>query len=61
MDINDVRNVVTVFSLVMFIGLVIHTWSRRRGPEHADAALLPFIEDEAFHEAEATTREKSRE
>ncbi len=47
MDLNDLRIAVTLMSLVLFIALVVHTWSRRRAAEHDDAARLPFIEDEA--------------
>lgn len=43
MDINDIRIAVTVASLVLFVALMVHTWSRRRSAEHADAALLPFM------------------
>jgi hypothetical protein len=42
MDINDIRVAVTVLSLVLFLALVVHTWSRRRRPEHEAAAMLPF-------------------
>jgi len=45
MDLNDIRSAVTLVSLVFFIALVVHTWSRRRSAEHAAAAALPF-EDE---------------
>jgi cytochrome c oxidase cbb3-type subunit 4 len=43
MDINDLRIAVTLASLVLFLALMVHTWSRRRSAEHADAALLPFM------------------
>ena len=46
MDVNDLRIVVTLASLVLFIALMVHTWSRRRNAEHEAAALLPFQEDE---------------
>lgn len=46
MDLNDLRIAVTVASLVLFVALVVHTWSRRRRDEHDAAAQLPFIEDE---------------
>jgi cytochrome c oxidase cbb3-type subunit 4 len=48
MDINDLRIAVTVISLLLFIALVAHTWSRRRNAEYASAALLPFVEDGAL-------------
>ena len=47
MDINDMRIAVTLISLVLFIALVAHTWSRRRRGEYEAAAQLPFIDDEA--------------
>ncbi len=42
MDINAIRIAVTVSGLVLFIALVLHTWSRSRKAEHDAAALLPF-------------------
>ncbi len=44
MDLNDVRIAFTLGSLVLFVALVLHTWSRRRGREHEEAAALPFAE-----------------
>jgi len=43
MDVNVIRIAVTVSGLVLFIALVLHTWSRSRKAEHEAAALLPFI------------------
>ncbi len=43
MDVNDLRIAVTVSSRGLFLALGVHTWSRRRAAEHADAALLPFL------------------
>lgn len=42
MDLNDVRSLVTLVSLGLFLGLMAWTWwpSHRRAQE--DAALLPF-------------------
>ena len=45
MDVNDVRIVVTVSGLVLFLALVAYTWSRRRKAEYEEAARLPFLED----------------
>ena len=42
MDVNDLRVAVTVSSLVLFIALMLHTWSRRRSADHEAAAHLPF-------------------
>jgi cytochrome c oxidase cbb3-type subunit 4 len=45
MDINDMRIAVTLVSMVLFIALVVHAWSRRRRAEYEAAAMLPFVED----------------
>ena len=50
MDINDLRSLVTVISLVLFVALMVHTWSRRRAADHAEAANLPFAGDEPANE-----------
>lgn len=47
MDINDIRNVVTVLGMVLFIALVVRTWSSRAKPQHEQAAHLPFMEEGA--------------
>ncbi len=45
MDINDLRIAVTLLSLVLFVLLVRHAWSRRRRAEYDLAAMLPFCGD----------------
>jgi cytochrome c oxidase cbb3-type subunit IV len=45
MDVNDLRIVVTLSSLVLFVALMAHTWSRRRKADYEEAARLPFLED----------------
>jgi cytochrome c oxidase cbb3-type subunit 4 len=50
MDVNDLRIVVTLASLVLFVALIVHTWSRRRNAEHEAAARLPFVDEEALIE-----------
>lgn len=45
MDVNDLRIAVTLVSLVLFIALMLHTWSRRRRADHDEAAMLPFTGD----------------
>jgi cytochrome c oxidase cbb3-type subunit 4 len=42
MDINDVRSLVTIFSLVLFVGLMVWTWMPSRRQAHDRAARLPF-------------------
>ena len=50
MDVNDLRSVVTVVSLVLFVALALHTWSRCRAADHAEAANLPFEGDRVANE-----------
>jgi len=45
MDINDLRSVVTVVSLLTFVGIVAWAWSRRNQSAFDEAAQLPFKED----------------
>ena len=45
MDINTLRIAVTVVSFVLFLALVVHSWSRRRAQEFHDAAMLPFLDE----------------
>jgi cytochrome c oxidase cbb3-type subunit IV len=42
MDVNDLRSGVTVISLVLFLALVVWTWSRSRKAAFDEAAQLPF-------------------
>ena len=46
MDINDLRSIITVVSLVTFVGIVGWTYSGRRKAAFDEAALLPFTDDE---------------
>jgi cbb3-type cytochrome oxidase subunit 3 len=45
-DLNYVRIGVTLVSLALFIGLMVHTYSRARTREHDAAARLPFESEE---------------
>ncbi len=45
MDINDLRSVVTVVSLLTFVGIVAWAWSRRNQSSFEEAAQLPFKDD----------------
>jgi|KBSSwiStaDraftv2_1062776.scaffolds.fasta_scaffold6621816_1 cytochrome c oxidase cbb3-type subunit 4 len=44
MDLNDLRSAVTVLSLLVFVGILVWTYSSRRREAFATAAQLPFIE-----------------
>lgn len=45
MDVNDMRVVVMLLGLVLFIGIWAWTWSSRRRAAFDEAARLPFIDD----------------
>lgn len=45
MDINVLRSIVTVISLLMFVALALWVWSPRRRSAMDDAARLPFNEE----------------
>lgn len=47
MDVNDLRSISTVLSLLTFVGIVAWAWSRRNSTRFEEAALLPFAEDAA--------------
>ena len=56
MDVNDLRVAVTLAGFVLFLVLVVHTYSRRRRADHEAAAMLPFIEEDSA----APRQEESR-
>ena len=45
MDMNDIRSIVTVISLVVFLGIVRWAWSRSNAGRFAEAAKLPFADE----------------
>ena len=45
MDINDLRSIVTVVSLITFLGIVVWAWSRRNQAGFEEAARLPFQDE----------------
>lgn len=42
MDINVIRGIITAVLLVLFIGLVLWAYSKKRRKEFEEAANLPF-------------------
>lgn len=46
MDINDIRSIVTLFSLGLFLVLLTWTWWPTRRRAHDAAAQLPFAGEE---------------
>ena len=47
MDVNALRILVTLLSLVAFVGIVIWAWSRTNRGRFAEAAQLPFVDEAA--------------
>lgn len=45
LDINTVRSLVTVVSLITFIGIIVWAYSRRNAAAFEEAAKLPFEQD----------------
>jgi cytochrome c oxidase cbb3-type subunit 4 len=45
MDVNALRSVTTVVSLLVFIAIVCWAWSKRRSADFEQAANLPFEQD----------------
>jgi cytochrome c oxidase cbb3-type subunit 4 len=45
MDVNDLRAIATVVCFVIFIGIVVWTYSRRNREDFEEAAKLPFDQD----------------
>lgn len=50
MDINDLRSLFTVVTFALFIGIVWWTYNGKRDQAFAEAALLPFSDDEPVEE-----------
>ena len=46
MDVNDLRILVMLAGLVLFIGIWAWAWSKKRQAAFEDAARLPFLDDE---------------
>ncbi len=44
-DINSLRSLVTVASFIMFVGIVVWTFSSRKTADFEQAAKLPFEQD----------------
>jgi len=59
MDINDFRSWHTLILMILFIGIVIWAYSRKRKKSFDEAANLPFA-DEEKHEA-TLKKEKNHE
>lgn len=51
MDINDARVATTVFSLILFLGIMVWTWSKQRRSGFEEAAQLPFADADSITES----------
>ena len=51
MDINDARVATTLVSLILFIGIMVWTWSKQRRAGFDEAAQLPFQDADAAPES----------
>jgi cytochrome c oxidase cbb3-type subunit 4 len=61
MDINDLRSIMTVVSLVTFLGIVWWTFGLRGNKKRFDeAANLPFADDEADRAELGLSRNEKR-
>lgn len=60
MDINDLRALFTVVTVVMFVAIVWWAYSSRRKPAFDEAALLPLEDDPPASEPQvARTKERN--
>ena len=50
MELNDVRSIMTLAGLVLFIALAVWTWMPHRRAAHDMAARLPFDGESNEHE-----------
>ena len=44
MDLNDIRSATTLFSFVVFLGIIAWAWAGERRAAFAAAAQLPFVD-----------------
>ena len=59
MDINDLRTLITSFSFLVFIGIVVWAYSGRQRARFEEAANLPFADDELAGEPSHHSKENS--
>ena len=45
MDINDLRSIITVLTVICFVGIMWWVYSSRRTQAYEEAALLPLEDD----------------
>ena len=45
MDINLLREIITIISFITFVGILYWAWKRRQSKDFKDAAELPFLDE----------------
>jgi cytochrome c oxidase cbb3-type subunit 4 len=56
MDVNDLRSIVTVLSLLAFAGIVAWAYASRNRAFFDDAARLPFADGDSASDSDAGGR-----
>lgn len=56
MDVNDLRVLVMVAGLALFLGIWVWSWSAKRRDAFDEAARLPFADDETGLDARGEQR-----
>ncbi|MBS0449524.1 MAG: cbb3-type cytochrome c oxidase subunit 3 [Proteobacteria bacterium] len=46
MDVNDLRSLMTVVSMIAFLGIIVWAWSRNNRAAFDEAAQLPFVDEQ---------------
>ena len=46
MDVNDLRSLMTVVSMIAFLCIIFWAWSRNNRAAFDEAAQLPFVEEQ---------------
>jgi len=59
-DVNTWRSLITVLSLVLFLGVIAWTMNRRRLPAFDEAAHLPFADEGPARADNNTTDDAQR-
>jgi len=59
MDINDFRGVVTVITMLAFLGLTVLAWHRNRKADYDASAQLPLEEDHYITEDIANNKREN--
>jgi len=60
MDINDLRGLSTAVWLLMFLGICVWAWSKRRQTDFDATAALPLQEDSVANQFEDTDNREDR-